>query len=113
MIDHLIITNAYVIYAANNSTSLEKIQTRVQFCLQLANDLATPALHLRKGPGRTSTQTVSRLTGKYFPYWSGIKKRCAVCAYKEHIQWNEEVQGKRNYNLVSQVRSSFVHWSLL
>ena len=82
MIDH-VITNAYVIYAANNSTSLNKIQTRVQFRLQLANDLATPAVSLRKVPGRSPTQTVSRLTGKHFPYWSGVKKRCAVCAYKK------------------------------
>ena len=81
-IDH-VITNTYVIYAANNSTFLEKVQTRVQFRLKLVNDLATPALYRRKGPGHTPTQTVSRLTGKHFPYWSGVKKRCAVCAYKK------------------------------
>lgn len=35
MIDHMI-TNAYVIYVANNSNSLERIQTRVKFHLQIA-----------------------------------------------------------------------------
>ena len=82
MVDH-VITNAYVIYSANNAHSLERIHTRVKFRLQLANDLATPALHLRKGPGRSPAQSLSRLTGKHFPYWSGVKKRCAVCAYKK------------------------------
>lgn len=76
MIDH-VITNTYVIYAANNSNSLERIQTHVKFRLQLANDLATPALILCKGSGRSRTQILSRLTGKDYPYWSGVKKHCA------------------------------------
>ena len=67
MMDH-VITNAYVIYAANNSTSLERIQTRVKFHLQLANHLAIPALILCKGPGRSPTQILSRLTVKHYPY---------------------------------------------
>ena len=37
MVDH-VITNAYVIYSANNAHSLERIHTRVKFHLQLAND---------------------------------------------------------------------------
>ena len=41
MIDH-VITNVCVVYAANNANSLEKIQTRVKFRLQL-----------RKVPGRS------------------------------------------------------------
>ena len=82
MIDH-VITNAYVIYAANNADSLEKMQTRVKFCLQLANDLASPAILLCKGPGRSPAQTMSRLTGKHFPQWTGVKKHCVVCAYKK------------------------------
>ena len=69
MIDH-VITNAYVIYAANNANSLEKIQTRVKFHLQLVNDLASPAILLRKVPGHSPAQTMSHLTGKNFPYWT-------------------------------------------
>ena len=69
MIDH-VITNAYVIYAANNANPLEKIQTRVKFHLQLANDLASPAILLRKVPGHSPAQTMSHLTGKNFPYWT-------------------------------------------
>ena len=55
MMDH-VITNACVVYAANNANSLEKIQTRVKFRLQLTNDLASPAIHLRKVPGRSPAQ---------------------------------------------------------
>ena len=89
-----VITNAYVILA-NNSNSLERIQTCVKFYQQIANDLATPALLLFRGSGHSPEQMMSPLKGKHFPYWTGCKKCCAVCAYKSHIQVAEKILGQK------------------
>lgn len=77
--DHAI-TNAYVIYSANNASSLEKIKTRLQFRLDLAQSLTAPAVARRRGPGRNPNQARPRLTGKHF---LPSLKRCVVCAYKK------------------------------
>ncbi len=79
--DHAIV-NAYVLYAINNSSSLDKTMTRKKFRLELARVLSAPAIALRRGPGRKPSQSLSRLSGKHFPYRSAERKRCAVCAYK-------------------------------
>ena len=66
----IVITNAFVLYAANNATSLENVMTRVQFRLELAKALTEPMMAIRKGPGRTPSQVLGRLSGKHFPYRS-------------------------------------------
>lgn len=82
MYDHAI-TNSYVIYTANNATSLDKVMTRKQYRLELAKALTAHAITSRRGPGHSPSSTLSRLTGKHFVYRSGVRKRCAVCAYKK------------------------------
>ena len=102
MLDH-VITNAYIIYSANNSNSLERIQTRVKFHLQLANDLATPALLLCKCPGHSPALTMSHFTGKHFPYWTGVKNHCAVCIYEKTHSSGMKKYKDKNHNMVCQV----------
>ena len=83
MLDH-VITNAYVIYSANTATSyFEKRKTRLQFRLDLAQSLTTPAIAMRRGPGRNPSEALPHLTGKHFLYRSGVRKHCVVCAYKK------------------------------
>ncbi len=57
--------------------------TRKKFRLELARVLSAPAIALRRGPGRKPSQSLSRLSGKQFPYRSAKRKSCAVCAYKK------------------------------
>ena len=90
-----VITNAFVIYAANNATSFDRIKTRVQFRLEIAKALSEPLLITRKGPGRNPSQILSRLTGKHFPYRSPQRKHCGVCAYKKVHSKGTKVKDKK------------------
>ena len=73
------ITNAFVIYKMNNATSLQKVQTNRQFRLTLAEKSVAGMVASRRGPGRPPTQSISRLTGKHFPYRHRTRQRCCVC----------------------------------
>ena len=73
----------YVIYSSNNASSIEKIKTRVQFRLDVAQSLTTPLVAMRRGPGCNPSQVLARLTGKHFLYRSQTLKCCVVCAYKK------------------------------
>ncbi len=75
--------NAYVLYAINNGSSLDKTMTRKKFHWELARVLSAPAIALRRGPGRKPSESLSCLSGKHFPYRSAERKRCAVCADKK------------------------------
>ena len=76
-------------------TSLENVMTRVQFRLELAKALTEPMMAIRKGPGRTPSQVLGRLSGKHFPYRSDHRKRCAVCAYKKVHSSSNKVKDKK------------------
>lgn len=73
------ITNAYVVYLANNPNLLNFRQK--QFRMELAYSLTAQTLALRH-IGRPPGKELSRLSGKHFPYRSDIRRRCVVCAYK-------------------------------
>ena len=90
----------HVIYSKNNATSLEISLTRKEYCLELAKALTAPAIALRKGPGRSPSSVLSHLTGKHFPYWSGVTERCAVCAYKKKLIEGHKGQRQEDYHMV-------------
>ena len=94
MHDHAI-TNAYVVYSANNATSLDKIKTRLQFRLEIAKALTEPAMVIRRGPGRNPSVTLSRLTGKHFIYRTQVRKHCCVCGYKKVSSRGKKVKDKK------------------
>ena len=77
MIDHAI-TNSYVIYTCFNASSLTRTLNRKQYRIELAKALTTSAMLMKKGPGRSST-TLSRLTGKHFPFRSGTRGEWVWC----------------------------------
>ena len=90
MHDHAI-TNAYVVYSANNAASLQRAKSQKQFCLQLANALTAPAIALKRGTGHSPTSTLSCLTGKHFPcrVWS----QKVLCMQKNIIK-EKDIQGQ-------------------
>ena len=96
MHDHTI-TNAYIIYKSNNASSLQKVQTNLQFRLTLAQALTSGVVAMRVGPGRSPSQVFSRLKGKHFPYRSVTRKRCAVCAYKKTVPYKRNVPKNKQY----------------
>jgi len=89
------VTNAHVIYKMNNATSLQKLQTNRQFRLSLAEKLVAGVIQQRRGPGRTPSLDVGRLSGKHFLYRSGLRRRCSVCAYKKTAPRSKTYKGKK------------------
>ena len=89
------ITNAFVIYKMNNATSLQKVQTNRQFRLTLAEKLVAGMVASRRGPGCPPTQSISRLTGKHFPYRHRTRQRYCVCAYKKKSPRGKKYKDKK------------------
>ena len=106
------ITNAFVIYKMNNTTSLQKAQTNRQFRLTLAEKLVTGIVASHWGPGCPHTQSISHLTAKHFLYRHGTKQRCCVCVLirKNHLEVKKYKD--KNCNMVRQMQSAFVYRTL-
>lgn len=77
--DHAI-NNAYVIYRENSPS---KLLTNLQFRLKLAHSMTEPLVGSRVIPTRAPVSEDKRLMGKHFPYRTGKRRRCVVCAYKK------------------------------